>query len=218
MNDLTLFNFGDSKVRTIVDDNNKPWFAAVDVARILGYKRTRDAIQKHCRGQKKVSALAAAKHGGKNLQTSIKATVKVRPPYSGCNDVLEDVELKHNALVIPESDVYMLAMRSNLPGAEPFQRWVTEEVLPEIRRTGGYKFQATEVLNGRRPEDLPRLPLVAIAPKRRVRAAKDRLYAAGMVGFSGGITRKGELFGEEDPYSGEIAWREDILEVLKRNS
>lgn len=40
--------------------------------------------------------------------------------------------------LIPESDVYRLIMRSNLPQAEAFQDWVTEEVLPAIRKTGGY--------------------------------------------------------------------------------
>lgn len=40
--------------------------------------------------------------------------------------------------IIPESDVYRLVMRSNLPNAERFQDWVVEEVLPSIRRAGGY--------------------------------------------------------------------------------
>ncbi len=39
---------------------------------------------------------------------------------------------------IPESDVYRLIMRSNMPNAEPFQDWVTETVIPSIRKTGGY--------------------------------------------------------------------------------
>ena len=40
--------------------------------------------------------------------------------------------------IIPESDVYRLIMRSNLPNAERFQDWVTEDVLPSIRKTGNY--------------------------------------------------------------------------------
>lgn len=39
---------------------------------------------------------------------------------------------------IPESDVYRLIIRSKLPGAERFEAWVVEEVLPTIRKTGGY--------------------------------------------------------------------------------
>jgi len=45
--------------------------------------------------------------------------------------------------VIPESDVYRLIMRSQLESAERFQDWVVEEVLPSIRKTGGYKIPAT---------------------------------------------------------------------------
>ena len=44
---------------------------------------------------------------------------------------------------IPESDVYRLAFQSKLPGAEKFTDWVTEEVLPSIRRTGGYEPDVT---------------------------------------------------------------------------
>lgn len=40
--------------------------------------------------------------------------------------------------IIPESDVYLLVMRSNAPHAERFQKWVCGEVLPSIRKTGGY--------------------------------------------------------------------------------
>ena len=39
---------------------------------------------------------------------------------------------------IPEKDVYRLIMRSNLPNAEQFQDWVCDEVLPSIRKHGGY--------------------------------------------------------------------------------
>lgn len=49
--------------------------------------------------------------------------------------------------IIPESDVYRLIMRSNLPDAEKFQDWVVEEVLPTIRKTGGYLIE--------KPEDTP---------------------------------------------------------------
>jgi prophage antirepressor-like protein len=46
-------------------------------------------------------------------------------------------------LFIPESDVYRLIMRSKLPDAERFQDWVCEDILPSIRKTGGY-IQTTE--------------------------------------------------------------------------
>ncbi|MEB5927666.1 phage antirepressor, partial [Enterococcus faecalis] len=40
--------------------------------------------------------------------------------------------------VIPESDIYRLVIKSNLPNAEQFEEWVMEEVLPQIRKTGSY--------------------------------------------------------------------------------
>lgn len=47
-------------------------------------------------------------------------------------------EQVRRVLIIPEADVYRLLMRSKLPRAEDFERWVMEEVLPSIRKTGGY--------------------------------------------------------------------------------
>ena len=52
--------------------------------------------------------------------------------------------------IIPESDVYRLVMRSNLPGAVEFQDWVCEEVIPSIRKTGGYLMA--------KPDDTPPKP------------------------------------------------------------
>ena len=67
--------------------------------------------------------------------------------------------------IIPESDVYRLVMRSNLPNAVTFQDWVCEEVLPSIRKTGGYGA----------PQLPPNFP-------DRTKAAAIILEAAGIVG------------------------------------
>lgn len=72
--------------------------------------------------------------------------------------------------IIPESDVYRLIMRSNLPNAEKFQDWVVEEVLPAIRKTGGYLIA--------KPDDTPeailaRAVLVAQDTIRRIEAERD---------------------------------------------
>lgn len=95
--------FGQIRV-TVIDD--KPMFVANDVAAMLGYARTADAITAHCKG---VAILPTPTKGG--IQ---------------------------NVKFIPESDVYRLVMRSKLPEAEKFQDWVCEEILPAIRKTGGY--------------------------------------------------------------------------------
>ena len=78
-------------------------------AKALGYQYPSQAIQDHCKKASKIS------------QVSDLANM-----------------LPVNLLIIPESDVYRLIMRSNLPNAEAFQDWVTEEVLPTIRKTGMY--------------------------------------------------------------------------------
>lgn len=94
----------------VVEHNGEPWFVASDVARALGYANPAEAIQDHCKKVNKIN------HHSKTLPPT--------PPV--------------NILIIPESDVYRLVMRSNLPGAEEFQDWVVEDVLPSIRKTGSY--------------------------------------------------------------------------------
>lgn len=59
-----------------------------------------------------------------------RATVKHRTPISG---KIQEVNY------IPEGDVYRLIVRSKLPSAEKFEKWVFDEVLPSIRQTGGYQ-------------------------------------------------------------------------------
>ena len=54
------------------------------------------------------------------------------------NQYGKSTEQKVEISFIPESDVYRLVMRSKLPEAEKFQDWVCEEILPAIRKTGGY--------------------------------------------------------------------------------
>ena len=109
MNNLEIFknsNFGE--VRTIVE-NDEILFCAIDVARALGYKNTRDAIQKHC------------KRGVSRNTTHPQSPDKT-------------IEM----IFIPESDVYRLIIKSKLPQAEEFEIWVFEEVIPSIRKHGGY--------------------------------------------------------------------------------
>lgn len=109
MNDMKIFeNSGFGAVR-VVDVNGEPWFVASDIAKALGYERPNDAVNTHCKKVNKFSY-------GDMPQGA--------QPYN----------------IIPESDVYRLIMRSNLKNedVERFQTWVVEEVLPAIRKHGGY--------------------------------------------------------------------------------
>lgn len=92
----------------VVGEGEKVMFVASDVAKALGYKRPNDAINQHCKG----------------------ATVKHR--------IIDSLNRSQEMRVIRESDVYRLVTNSQLPAAEEFEMWVMEEVLPSIRKHGGY--------------------------------------------------------------------------------
>ena len=108
MNEIKIFNnpeFG--KVRTM-EINGEPYFVGKDVADILGYSNTRDALTKH-------------------VDSEDKNTVAI------C-----DGKGNPNQTVINESGLYSLILSSKLPKAKEFKRWVTSEVLPSIRKHGAY--------------------------------------------------------------------------------
>lgn len=108
MNELQLFNFENNQVRTLLI-NDEPWFVGKDVAQILGYSNPRDALSKH-------------------VDDEDKNSVAIRDGNKG----------NPNQTVINESGVYALVFGSKLPSAIRFKRWVTSEVLPQIRKTGSY--------------------------------------------------------------------------------
>lgn len=108
MNEIKIFDnpeFG--KVRTM-EINGEPYFVGKDVAEILGYSNTRDALTKH-------------------VDSEDKNTVAI------C-----DGKGNPNQTVINESGLYSLILSSKLPKAKEFKRWVTSEVLPSIRKHGAY--------------------------------------------------------------------------------
>lgn len=109
---FTNEQFGE--VRTL-EEGGKVLFCASDVAKALGYSNPRDAISRHCRG--------VVKHDGVSVTT---------------NQYGVATEQKSEMSFIPEGDVYRLIVRSKLPTAERFERWVFDEVLPSIRKHGGY--------------------------------------------------------------------------------
>ena len=108
MNELKIFENPDfGKVRTMEIDG-EPYFVGKDVAEILGYKDTSDAMKKHVDSEDKLTRHFA--DSGQN-----------REMY-----------------VINESGLYSLILSSKLPKAKEFKRWVTSEVLPSIRKHGMY--------------------------------------------------------------------------------
>lgn len=108
MNDLQIFSSPEFGELRTIEEGDKIYFVASDVAKALGYKRPADAVSAHCR-----------------------YTVKRSIPHPQGKGTLQ-------VNTIPEGDVYRLAARSELPSAEKFESWVFDEVLPTIRKTGGY--------------------------------------------------------------------------------
>lgn len=107
MNDLQLFNFNGNQVRTVLIEN-EPYFVGKDVADILGYERSDNAIRNRVDTEDKLTHHISA---------------------SG---------QRRNMYIINESGLYSLILSSKLPAAKEFKRWVTKEVLPSIRKNGAY--------------------------------------------------------------------------------
>lgn len=78
-------------------------------------------------------------------------------------------------MIIPEADVFRLIMRSKLPHAEAFQDWVVEEVLPAIRKHGGYLTPAAQEEARRNPESIYQLAEALIEERERRQLAEDRV-------------------------------------------
>ncbi len=111
MQEIEIFKHKEfGEIRAMTDEQGEPWFVGKDVAEALGYSNTRDALRKH-------------------VENEDKTTVAICD--TGSN-------YKSNAVIINESGLYSLILSSKLPSAKTFKRWVTAEVLPQIRKTGGY--------------------------------------------------------------------------------
>ena len=104
----TFVNEEFGTVRTIMKDG-QPWFVGKDVAVILGYNEPHKAIARH------VDEDDGMKH-----------------------PVIDSMGRTQNVTIVNESGFYSLVLASRMPNAKRFKRWVTSEILPTIRRTGGY--------------------------------------------------------------------------------
>lgn len=109
MANIQIFNSPEfGSIRTL-DEDGKALFCATDVANALGYAKPQDAVARHCR-----------------------YSVKRGVPHPQAPD--KTIEMSF----IPEGDVYRLITHSKLPGAEKFESWVFDDVLPTLRKNGSY--------------------------------------------------------------------------------
>lgn len=137
MNELMNFNSPEFGTVRTAEIDGEPWLVGKDVATALGYSNPRDALANH-------------------VDDEDKATVAIH-----------DGSQNRNMTVINESGLYALVLSSKLPSAKKFRRWVTAEVLPSIRKTGGYNV----------PKDYPSA-LRALADAEEKRLALEAENAA----------------------------------------
>ena len=97
------------EVRTLTIDG-EPWFVGKDIAEVLGYSNSRKALADHVDDEDKTDGVT----------------------------IRDSIGREQKPIFINESGLYSLILSSRLPGAKAFKRWITSEVLPTIRKTGGY--------------------------------------------------------------------------------
>ncbi|MGU2619213.1 BRO-N domain-containing protein [Acinetobacter baumannii] len=109
MSNVSIFNFNQNEVRTITKDDGEIWFVAADVAAVLGYRNAPDMAR--------------------NLDFDEISTTQIVRSSSGGNP---------NITIINESGLYSATLKSRKPEAKEFKKWITSDVLPSIRKNGGY--------------------------------------------------------------------------------
>lgn len=141
-NEIQKFDFRGASLRTLTDEAGEPWFVAKDVCDILELNNVTEALRPLDDDEKS------------NFRNSEVAQNGGRAP-----------------LIISEPGLYKLIMRSRKLEAKEFQRWVTHEVLPQIRRTGGY-IPTTDV-----DDDMTILAKAVMIGQRTMEAQKRKIAA-----------------------------------------
>lgn len=106
--EIQTFNFNNTPLRTLTDENGDPWLVLKDCMNIL------------------------------NLGNPTETVKMFDDDEFSTTEVIDSIGRRQQAYIISESGFYRLVMKSRKPEAREFQRWVTHEVLPTIRKTGGY--------------------------------------------------------------------------------
>lgn len=139
MNELQSFKNPDFGQVRIVNVNGEPWLVGSDVATSLGYADAQKAIKNHVDEDDKLIR-----------QISVSGQMR-------------------NVICINESGVYALVFGSKLPTAKKFKHWVTSEVLPSIRKTGGYKVEAKPM------DDMEILCRAVLISDKRIKALENKI-------------------------------------------
>lgn len=107
-NEIQKFDFRGASLRTLTDKAGEPWFVLKDCMSILDLGNPTETVK------------------------------MFDDDEFSTTEVIDSIGRRQQAYIISEPGLYRLVMRSRKPEAKEFQRWVTHEVLPQIRKTGGY--------------------------------------------------------------------------------
>jgi len=108
MNQIIPFKYEQNEIRVIQDEQGEPWFVAKDVCNVLGISNDRMAVE------------------------------RLEDYCVSQADIIDSMGRARKTNIINESGLYMMILRSDKPQATPFQRWVTAELIPSVRKTGMY--------------------------------------------------------------------------------
>lgn len=154
MNNVIPFNFNNCNLRA-VQLNGQPWFVAKDACQVLGLTDDRNHLMKLNEDERRFVA-----------RSNVNLTEGLSFPNRGAN-------------CISESGLYKLIMRSDKPEAKRFQNWVTQVVLPAMRKDGAYVMGEEKVATGEMSEDelMLRAQQILMSKVERLRAERDAAQA-----------------------------------------
>lgn len=138
-NEMQRFDFKGAALRTLTDENGEPWFVAKDVCDVLELSNVGQALAR--------------------LDDDEKSSITLNDGTPG----------NPNRAIVSESGLYALVLASRKPEAHEFKRWVTHEVLPQIRKTGGY-IPTTDA-----DDDMTILAKAVMIGQRTMEAQKQRI-------------------------------------------
>lgn len=95
-----------------IDNDGQVWWILKDVCAVLGISHIKDTVK------------------------------RLDEDEVGQTEVMDKLGRYQKAYIVNESGLYSVILRSDKPEAKPFRRWITHEVLPELRRTGSYSLAA----------------------------------------------------------------------------
>lgn len=162
-NEIQQFDFKGATLRTLTDENGEPWFVLKDCMSILDLGNPTETVK------------------------------MFDDDEFSTTEVIDSIGRRQQAYIISEPGLYRLVMRSRKPEAKEFQRWVTHEVLPSIRKHGAYMTQQTLDKALTSPDFLIQLATKLKEEQEKVRELEPKARFADAVAASDGTCLVGEL-------------------------